>query len=259
MKSKTKNEFVAIFCDSIRNLYISLMTEKIVYYLTINNITACTFCKFDQNVNINDINKCKTIGIKKIISFLEVSNEVINYAHEIGISVFIIGRKLDNENCSCVYTNDFKGGYLAAEYLIKNGAKEFTYIGFENNECSIRRFQGFQKKIFEEFGEIEIKELFDYQLKRNVFNDILGQQKGIFIYCDELLMNFVAALKRNNFEFNSNTIIGYDGISRFFEGISSYSSITFNYESIALAVVNMAIGKDATTDKEFDVFVHEVC
>ena len=258
MKNKTINEFVAIFCDSIRNLYISLMTEKIVHYLTINNITACTFCKFEQSFSINDINKCKKIGIKKIISFLEISDDVINYAHDNGIKIFIIGRKLSNANCSCVYNNDFKGGYLAAKYLIKNGAKEFTYVGFKNNECSVRRLEGFKKKISEEFSDAQVKVLYDYQLKRNVFNEILGDHKGVFIYCDELLLNFVAALKRSNFIFAPNMLIGFDGISRFFEGISSYLSISFDYENIALAVVNMVIGKDTSNEKEFDVFMHEV-
>lgn len=65
------------------------------------------------------------------------------FLKKLGIPYILIGRYFSDFEFDYVCADDFKGGYIAGEYLIKNGYKKPIYFGaYKYIEPSLNRFNG---------------------------------------------------------------------------------------------------------------------
>ena len=156
-----------------------------------------------------------------------------------------------------MYTDDKKGGRLAAEYLLGKKAASYMYIALDGSECSIRRYEGFREALAKKGKECSSVSAQDFTLS-GLRDCLLKGKVGIFVYNDEILFNIALMLRRFNLGKAKVELIGYDGISRDYECIGNYPSICFSYKDISRSVYDMLTGKIADREIVHDVALYRV-
>lgn len=241
-----------IVADSSKNLYFALMSERLVSLLTEGGYLPVSFLLNGHGSLLDALKEAKAIGAKEAITYLEPEERDVSFAKENGIGLFLVGRRSPFPEVRSVYTDDKKGGRLAAEYLLSKRAASYMYVGLEGSECSVRRYEGFRDTLAKKGKECSLVLVQDFTL--SCLRENLGKGKvGLFIYSDEILFNIALMLRRFNLGKAKVELIGYDGISRDYECIGNYPSICFSYKDVSRSVYDMLTGK--VTDREI---VHDV-
>lgn len=251
------NKLVAVFIDSTMSFYNSIMNDKIAYYLQLESYNASLFFLFGQKLTSKDFENCISMGITKFISFLELDKKVINYLNKIeGIDVVVVGRKQSTGIVKCAYTDDFKGGRIAAEYLFNFKSKNYYYLGYKDNECSDRRYEGYNSFLKENGKTALFVDI--TKLNRETIENIAKGNNSIFVYNDETLLNFESFIKRVGIKAKNIHLVGYDGIGKYYESFAQFDSVYFDYSEIAKSVVELLLNKGNKKSVEFDVTLNRV-
>ncbi len=172
------------------------------------------------------------------------------------------GRKISKKYCDTLYTDDLKGGSIAANYLVRKGSKNFIYINVRGSECSTRRFAGFKHELARINPDFYVKKvnIEDFDEKFNEIKKI--KNLGIFAYNDEHLFIILDRLNQENVDISNMNFIGYDGVCKNISGTIKIPSITFDYDAMArecVALVKRA--KDGTEKHKsicFDVRLEDI-
>jgi GntR family transcriptional regulator of arabinose operon len=70
--------------------------------------------------------------------------EIIKYLKEKGIPVISVGGTIDLKKCHYVATDDYTGGFMAGEYLVKKGHKKILFVSeVKSRPFTVDRFRGF--------------------------------------------------------------------------------------------------------------------
>ncbi|MDF2656220.1 MAG: degA [Bacillota bacterium] len=81
--------------------------------------------------------------------------------------VVYIGSRPADEECNCVATDSVKGGYLAAEYLIKLGHRRIVFIGgTRTSNSQIDKLRGFRLAMEEHGLQPEVRLNINYQFNK---------------------------------------------------------------------------------------------
>ncbi len=246
-----------IVADSSKNLYFALMSERLVSLLTAGGYIPVSFLLNGHRSLMEALGEAKAIGADKVITYLEPREEDVAYCRDNAVSLFLVGRRSSYPEVRCVYTDDFKGGRLAAEYLLGKRASSYVYAGFKGSECSYRRLEGFRKAIAEK--DKEVKEIDASEVTLPFIKQLLQKGRiGMFVYSDEILFNIALMLRRFGIPKEKVELIGYDGISRDYECIGNYPSVCFSYEAISQSVFDMVTGKSGEREVMHDVTLYRV-
>ncbi|MCD8014987.1 MAG: LacI family DNA-binding transcriptional regulator [Lachnospiraceae bacterium] len=165
-------------------------------------------------------------------------------------------------NIPCVASDNFRGGYLAAENLCKRGAKNLLFIQIISsidNEVRKRR-SGFEQYCEEhgvnyncvEFSEQRVSSIYSSFSSRTLVHDVLKaylgdasegtQIDGIFAGTDHLAVVARQELQQMGFRVPEDVqIIGYDGLKLMNSGAQLVSSIYQNTRLIAKTGVDCLI------------------
>lgn len=145
--------------ESLKNKTIVVMIEDrkkndTYYYLDIlNNIKEEAhifgYRILTEYYNIKDffVPKCiKEHHVAGVIILGKINNEMI-YSLKLFIQEIIcLNHSIPYINIDNIITNDFLGGYLACEYLIKKGYKDIGFIGDVDKSKNFKqRFQGYRQ------------------------------------------------------------------------------------------------------------------
>ncbi len=68
-------------------------------------------------------------GVIYCFTMHEEDEEILKKLNDEGVHFALIENELFKEKYTCINTNNYKGGYQAAEYLLKNGHKQIAAIG----------------------------------------------------------------------------------------------------------------------------------
>ena len=246
-----------IVADSSKNLYFALMSERLVSLLTEGGYLPVSFLLNGHGSLLDALKEAKAIGAKEAITYLEPEERDVSFAKENGIGLFLVGRRSPFPEVRSVYTDDKKGGRLAAEYLLGKKAASYMYIGLDGSECSIRRYEGFREALAKKGKECSAVSAQDFTLS-GLRDCLLKGKVGIFVYNDEILFNIALMLRRFNLGKAKVELIGYDGISRDYECIGNYPSICFSYKDISRSVYDMLTGKIPDREIVHDVALYRV-
>lgn len=245
-------KIVSIVADSTKNLYFALMSDKLVSLLTGDGYLVVSYLLNGSRTLFEALTEGNAIGIKECISYLEPTEKDVDYALSNGINLYLVGRRSRFTSVRSVYTDDVKGGRLAAEFLVAKQCESFVYAGLPGSECSVRREQGFAQYLEfknREYEMVRVEDITLCFLKRKLEKGRLG----VFVYSDEVLFNLMLLFKRFRIPKGKIEMIGYDGVSRDFECIGNFPSICFSYDEIAQSVRDMVEGR--TKEREI---VHNV-
>ena len=253
---------VALIINNVRNYYFTIMNDKLLYYLREEGCLANIICLYGNAFNTAILKECLYQRVDHIITFVEPTKETLELVKMNHVPLIVCGRKMSKKYCDTLYTDDIKGGGLAAEYLINKGAKHFIYINVKGSECSIRRYQGFKERLQAKNPQIRVKKIniedFDGQIDEiSKLHDL-----GIFVYNDEHLFIILDKLKKKNVDTDKIHFIGYDGISKQILGTIRIPSISFDYDEMARECVKLVkLAKDGSEKHKslcFDVHLEDI-
>ncbi|MGL5544188.1 MAG: LacI family DNA-binding transcriptional regulator [Cetobacterium sp.] len=203
---------------------------------------------FDKMKNFYDsgvINGAILIGMKSNIKELDA---IIENDYKIALIDY-----LDvclNPNTILINSNNFFGGKLAANYLIKKGCKSLLHLSGDLDKFAGKeRLKGFEEFCLQNKVNYEILEAsFNGFLSKGIFQKYLKENKnlpdGIFCANDETAINIIKCLEENNIDVSKNfKIIGFDNVD-----LSTYISpklttIDVDLRTMAIKTIECLIGK----------------
>ncbi len=202
-----------------------------------------------------------------IFNAMGIYHERLDILKKSNTPVVVIGRKIENFNTTNVTVDNFKGAFMAVEYLIKTGMRNIAFISgqMESNTAISDRFEGY-KAALEAYG-IEYNErlvlredrTFDggidaisKLIERNEkFDAVFASNDIIAIGCVEKLIECGYSIPKDV------SVIGYDDIpsSRIIR--PKLSTIlnppkVMGVEAVKALLRIIYTGKDNLTEKKFD-------
>lgn len=188
-----KEGYGTFFCNS------NLDKDRGAYYL-----------KFLSSQKISGLILCN-YGLNK---------EDINIITNNGTNYILLGENIDGVDCDYIGVDDFKGGYMAAEYLYRLGHREILILkGPDNFQASSIRINGFLKFMDEKGNTIEEANIIECNNSTFAegYNSIakLAKKKlnfsAIFTFNDLMAIGVIKYLSENKLIQNIS-VMGFDNI-----------------------------------------------
>ena len=234
-----KTKSVTLVINNVRNYYFSIMNDKLLYYLRAEGYLATIICLYGNDFGPSIVKECLYQRVDTIITFVEPTKEALELVHMNHLPLIVCGRKVSKKYCDSLYTDDIKGGALAADYLVKNGSENFVYINVRGSECSARRYEGFKKALSSKIPPKNVKKINIEDFDGKIEEISKFQNLGIFAYNDEHLFIILDKLRQHNIDTSSMRFVGYDGICRYISGTIKMPSIAFDYDAMARECVKL--------------------
>lgn len=141
-------KMIAVVYDNPINLYFSFMTAYLHEALKARGYSMLMMVepvrRFSAELYLSVLSR----NVDGILSFLEPTEEAGKLIDAYGVPVVLVGRRSDVNNVDCIYTDDKKGGRVAARYLLDRGAKKLVYFSEDLDlTCSRDRFEGFKAEL----------------------------------------------------------------------------------------------------------------
>ena len=164
----------------------------------------------------------------------------------------IIDRKFKT-NVSCVSSDNFAGGQLAAEKLIENGCTNLLFLGISStvpgeadkrplgfsDYCNTHKIPHTIHRLYD-IGDEEILKFIDKNINNGKFNF-----DGIFCNNDTIATHVIEHLKQLKISIPEDVqIIGYDGIKRFGSDDYYCSTIKQPLREMAQAACDILLSED---------------
>lgn len=243
MKS-SDSHLIGIIINNIQNFYFSIMNSKLTYYLKKEGYLGVIIPLFGNEFNVDVVKECIYQRVDGIISFVEPTKESLDVVKINKIPLLIVGRHIDDDYCDEIYTDDYHGGELAAEYLSKYGVKNYIYVGINGSECAERRYSGFKDYIRGKLKTNKYKKVMIECFEKYIPFIKENKNIGIFCYNDEHYYLVKSILEKHNVNIDEIKFIGYDAINANLEGTVYIPSIGFDYDAIAKAAVSSMISSE---------------
>lgn len=212
------------------------------------------------------IEKAEEKDVKVLISLVKNNEEKIRIKHLIDNGTIqgavIIGATLDEpelenmiendynlvifdyktehkaKNIFLINSNNYKGGKLAAKYLLEKGLKSiYHFTGQENKLAGLERKEGFLDEL-DGNGIISkvLKGEFQLEIAKQLFNQMIRVgdiPEGIFCANDEMAIGCLEALAENKIDYKKVEIIGFDNtqISKLYR--PRITTIGYNLDKMA--------------------------
>lgn len=253
---------VCLVINNIKNHYYQIINDRLVYHLRNEGYLVNIICLFGNDFDSDIVKECIYERADSIITFVEPTKEALDLVEINHLPLIFCGRKVPKKYGDTLYTDDVKGGKIAADYLIKQGCENFVYINVKGSECSKRRFKGFKDELVSKNPSFSPKKVniehFDEKL-----NEFINQKNlGIFAYNDEHLYIILDKLESRGIDHSKIKFIGYDDVKKHVLGTKRYPSIGFDYEKIAVECVKLIklerSGKSRHKEICFDVNLEDI-
>lgn len=219
-----------------------MIVETFIKELQKDNISVIVYPLGQGTVNANTINNLIQNKCGGFISFLLLDELAYLRTQLFRLPGLIFGRKQEVDGLSCVYMDDYAGGRLAAEYLIKKSInKKFIYIGNDTIECNERRFNGFESKL-NELGLTDIQYMAMDDIAPSL-NDYIDKGYDCIFAFDDALVNIVYKTAKKHID-----VVGFNGTSEFYSNYLSYPSVDADYGAMVLEAKRIIVESIANPD-----------
>jgi LacI family transcriptional regulator len=170
----------------------------------------------------------KLVSRKKVDGFIIVQSnlkrEILNFLKQSKIPfvfLHLYPSAYNTQEVDAVYTDHFKGGYLAAEHLIGLGRKKIICLAVAGREAEFfMRTKGF-KAAHEDYGLVAPKDFLFYGDRsfKSGYQSIITRQStlkkvdAVFAHTDLMALGVIAALKELHIGVPEDiAVVGYDDI-----------------------------------------------
>ncbi|MFW6271306.1 MAG: GntR family transcriptional regulator [Bacillota bacterium] len=132
-----------------------------------------------------------------------------------------VDTRLPDDEIDCVVSSNIKGGYLAAEHLIKLGHKKIAFLKEDISEMTVEdRLSGYKKALKDYDFEIDSDLMLTVsdassEEKQEEMSVFYNQQKptAVIAHNDYLALDFYKMCRKNNINIPDDvSLVGYDNI-----------------------------------------------
>lgn len=243
-----RTSIIGLVFDNMMNPYFSIMSDRIIGGLVKNGYKSMIIPCYKAIFNADFLRDMLSNRIDGIITFIEPTQDAIDLSIKIGVPIMVLGREVSDKRVDCVFTNDFKGGYLAGQYLATFNFKNYAYLGpYQTIECGRRRCNGFIQALNQNNIEFDYDNILTVEYSNTDYTEkaeILFQKdiKGVFCFNDEICSQMMLYLRREHPEFYKTLrFVGYDAISANLKYFREINSINYNKMLIADKAVEILI------------------
>ncbi|MCC3358488.1 LacI family DNA-binding transcriptional regulator [Bacillus sp. REN16] len=218
---RTKTNTIALILSDLSGPYYSDLIRGVQEVTMANgyDLIACSSIGGTQSTAAKFLKEKRVDGA--IILAHNISNEVILESAREGFPIVVLDRDITSEYVYHVAVDNEQGGFIATEYLIKNGHKDIAYIsGPYKSHDNEMRFKGFKRALEQHdipfYSKWKISGDFTREGGYRATKLLIAQQKlpqAIFFANDEMALGGVQALEEKKIDIpNDISIIGFDDI-----------------------------------------------
>lgn len=239
---------VAIVYDNLSNPYYTIMLEKLHRVLAEKGYEAMIFVDHHSLGHLSEfiVKRIIGYGVSGVLTFLVPTNEAKKLLDNNHMPVVLIGRNGDVTNTPSIYSNDRRGGKIAAETLISLNSTNFCYIT-EHAELQINteRLSGFKNALQKNGYKLKKENIIVGNLEVNAYEtleNLLKTEKidGIFCFSDLIAFNVLNKLNELNYKVPEDiNVIGYDNLKDYLPYPIKVSSIDPDNEYTAIESVKL--------------------
>ena len=138
-------KMIAVVYDDPINLYFSFMVAYLHESLKKRGYSMLMMMEpvrsFSEELYLSVLSR----NVDGILSFIQPEEELGGAIEAYGVPVVLVGRRSDVKNVDCIYTDDVKGGRIAAAYLADKGLKRIAFFSEDLDlTCARDRFEGYR-------------------------------------------------------------------------------------------------------------------
>ncbi|MDR2827859.1 MAG: LacI family transcriptional regulator [Acholeplasmatales bacterium] len=239
--SSTKT--IAVLFDNLLNPYFMIMANQIENELSKRNYKMMIFTTNSYaTLDVDAFMEMVSRRVDGIITFLRPSPTVADLAKKMALPMVIVGREGDDLGIDSVYTNDYLGGYLMAEYFYSKNYTKVAYLGAPKTIlCGQKREEGFVA-YYKEKGIDISKNVYNTDFVPNSSTNTLKKilKNNIdAIFCFNDSMAFEASIYVNSiYNFHNIEITGYDNVALNFNLPIKIATIGTDVSKIISSCVN---------------------
>ena len=241
---KGRSNTVAIVFDNLFNPYYNIMTHYLRRHLDRFGYDFLTIVEPHEKLGAAMYDKLLSRNVDGVISFLEPSEEFAQKRAAGTLPMTVIGRGCDIDGSDYIYSDDVKGGYLAAEYLYGRGSRDLQFLADSLEiSCAKDRLEGFLAFVTEK-GLSHGETLSDGQSYSITVTQMLAERPscdGIFCFNDYIAMEVQHVLRKRGL--NGIAVIGYDNIQQEFKLPGDYASVAVDKNRLAEGAVELVISR----------------
>ncbi len=244
-----KSRSIAIIAGDISNPHFAILAQEMIARLRTFRYSA-----FVLNTDENEEQEKKAImmaiaqnvdGI--IICPVQKSHENIDFITKVyKIPCVLIGRRFEDRNVSSVICDDVKGGYLAAEHLLRNHHRNVLFVNVPSYISSSRDREKGAKKAFEAYGmDPGLLKICQVSLLNNdkEITEILKKHSdvtGFLCFSDYIALHICHFLKSLGKKVPEDvSVVGFDDIVSKFYLPLMLTSVTSSKTKMSVNAVNM--------------------
>lgn len=240
---------IGIVYDNFINPYYSIVTGLVDTLIRERNYRSMVFNEHNKDnlLNLSAAREMISFSLSGVITFILPTPDVIDLFKKHGVPLIIIGRNGFKLNIDSVSSDDFQGGVLAAEILLKYGKTDFFYVGGSDNlSVNIERLAGFMSelsdhgffltpdRIFHNNDNIPTSNIIRQALKSHPHVD------GIFCFNDLMAFETINYLLENEIRVPEDVnVVGYDNLQKEINYPFRLTTIDGDKETTALRVVSI--------------------
>lgn len=236
---KDENPVIAIVIDSLSNLYFNTFINELTKIIAKENEYDFLLL-YASKLNNDVIKQCILQRADLLITHMELSEEVDQYAKLNNIKIVFVGSNLNAFDLDNVFIDNFTGCVLAARHLHEfKDENKYLYIGLDYF-LSKHRYSIFKTEI-EALNADAVVGFYNYEKKdisvlKSYIKD--GYRK-FFFYNDMLAYEVLYKLEKLIPDLYKTYpdihVIGFDGLSDYVYGLKDIDSIKINFSEFAEA------------------------
>jgi len=171
-----------------------------------------------------------------------------------GLPFVLIGRPEKNADITYIDCDNFAGGYMAAEHLIKLGRRRVAIVGSNGNTAGDDRISGYRKAL-QDYGLVEETALmicgdFSMQSGYDAMNGILqAKPDAVFVASDTMALGVLRAIREARLSVPDDiAVVGFDDLPPALQADPPLTTIRQPIEQLGVLAVehlHKLIGKDA--------------
>ncbi|WP_250278664.1 LacI family DNA-binding transcriptional regulator [[Clostridium] colinum] len=236
LKSKNSNLIGAVI-PRIDSITVGKVLNGINNTCVENNYTILMqSSNLDLKKEIDCITSLYNQGVDGIIVYtLGITNDHIKIYNNIKIPIIFLNQKNENVNYICI--DDYKAGYIMAEYFYKNNHKNIVFLGVNEKDKSVgierkKGFYDFYKKNVSNYTINFVETDFSFKKAYNKGNDVLKfNPTGVICATDNICLGFMLYLNEQGIKIPDEiSVAGFGGYEVSSVIKPSITTIEFNYE-----------------------------
>ena len=234
---KGPTKILAILVSSLKSPYFGMINELLIEELKLKGYRAIIIPTNSDIAGKENIKEALDIRADGILSYLIPNKDAFDITTLHKLPFLLFGRYDEQQKMNCIYMNDYMGGQIACEFLVnERKCKKLCYIGLSFIECDARRKAGFidkAKQLGVEYVCIEDNE------KDEKVKSLIEQGYNGFFCFDDQIASFIVKYQ-NDYDVS---IVGFNGVSRFYEYAYNITSIEADYSKMVKDAIDVLINQ----------------